>query len=299
LFSPTIALWAVNMAFPTTSLEAWLSSVEHRLADAAAAGADLLLMPEYACSQWLSFRPSKLDSRQEVPWLAEQAVAVLPTLTALVEEKGIGLLAGTMPSAVPAGWSNRAFLFLPEGDRVIVATQDKLCLTPSEKDPNGWMLVPGTKFHVVEWQGLRIGMLICLDVELPALSERLASLDLDLLLVPSWTEREAGYWRVFSCAKARSIELQAAVCVVGSVGTLRLANVALPNVSGAAAFVPCEPILGHTGTLAELGPYAESPEPHGELLIVRSLPLDLIREMRHGAAEVWPGRWSAQHVQIG
>jgi hypothetical protein len=110
------------------------------------------------------------------------------------------------------------------------------------------------------------------------------------------TEREAGYWRVFNCAKARAIELQAVVCAVGTVGPFRTGGRTEPNVSGAAVYVPCEPELGHTGVLAAVGPMAESPEPLGSLLVVRDLPVEAVRSLRAGGAEVWPGGWQADGV---
>ena len=52
--------------------------VEARMAEAQAAGAGLLVLPEFACAQWLSFAPPGLAARPAGPWLAaltEQALA--------------------------------------------------------------------------------------------------------------------------------------------------------------------------------------------------------------------------------
>lgn len=94
-------------------------------------------------------------------------------------------------------------------------TQDKLCLTPFEKDPEDWNLSPGSELRIFKLNGYRIVVLICLDIEMPALSAKLASFDIDLILVPSMTLKPAGYHRVFGCAKARAVELLAAVAAVG------------------------------------------------------------------------------------
>src|SRR3546814_7527676 len=53
---------------------------------------------------------------------------------------------------------------------------------------------------------------------MPALALRLAPLDPDLILVPSMTAKLSGYSRVFSCAKARAIELLCAVAATGVIG---------------------------------------------------------------------------------
>ncbi len=295
----SVALWAVNLATPVRDMDEWHARVHAQMRAARDAGADLLAMPEYACEQWLDFAPRGLTEDKEIPWLGEMAVSTLPRLAALARETGIGLLPGTMPHEAPGGaWTNRAHLLLPGADGVLHASQDKLCLTPFETEPGAWMLVPGSEFHVAEWRGLRIAVLICLDVELPALSARLAPLGIDLVLVPSMTESEAGYWRVFGCAKARAIELQAVVCAVGTVGPFLTSGRVETNVSGAAVYVPCEPGLGHNGVLAATGPMAESPEPLGSLLVAPDLPVEAVRGLRAGGAEVWPGCWQADDVRI-
>ena len=72
--------------------------------------------------------------------------------------------------------------------------------------------------NIIPWEGLRVAIVVCLDVELTSLWARLAKLDLDLVLVPAKTDMLSGYCRVFGCAKTRAIELQTIVCAVGAVG---------------------------------------------------------------------------------
>ena len=273
------------------------------MAEAKAAGAQLLLMPEFACSQWLGFSPPDLPIHQQIPWLAALTPVALDGLRPLPLRHGIALLAGTMPfteksdqaSATPRHF-NRAFLLLPDGR---VFTQDKLCLTPSEQNPAAWCLTPGAKLNVLLWNELRIAIVICLDVEFTSLFARLGKLDLDLVLVPAKTDLLSGYYRVFGCAKARAIELQTVVCVVGAIGSA-LAHPAVDTVmGGAAAFLPCEHALGSTGIAAALEPQiaASGLTP---LLYAHDLPVGYCRKMRHGAAEaeVWPGAWTADHITV-
>lgn len=296
----TVALWATNLAAPLASLEAWTAGIEAQMLAAKAEGADLLVMPEYAAEQWLSFAPRAIAPGEEIPWMAEQAPAAVEAAAPLAAKHGIALLAGSMPVVapdVPTGappYRNRAYLFLPDGQRI---AQDKLSLTPAERDSEAWNLSPGNRLEIVTWRGLRLAILICLDVEMPALSSLLAPHDIDLLLVPSMTAKLAGYARVFGCAKARAVELQAAVCAVGCIGTAATGKPRDGNVSGAAVYVPCEEVLGHTGLFADLAPQ-ESVDGLGPMLIARDLPFDVIRELRAGEAEVWPGAWRADHVAI-
>jgi predicted amidohydrolase len=289
----TLALWAVNLADRPSSLDAVAARVETKLVEAAAAGAAILVLPELWCEQWLPLAPADLPETEEIAWMGRAAARLLERLETLPARHDVGLLAGSLPAETDAGWVNRAYLMLPDGR---VATQDKLCLTPSERDPEAWTLVPGDTLRVVTWRGLRLAMPICLDIEQPALAAVLQPLDLDLLLVPSMTAQPSGQARVTGCAKARAVELMAAVATVGCIGATAL-PAPRPNVGGAAVYLPCEPSLGHTGVAVE-ALWAAHTEGPGPLVLARDLPIATIRALRHGRAEVWPGPWSAAHVRI-
>ncbi|TCT09879.1 putative amidohydrolase [Tepidamorphus gemmatus] len=290
----TLALWATNLSAPLTGLEAWAARIDAKLAEAARAGADLLIMPEYACEQWLSFKPTGLAPTAEIGWMAAQAPQALEMLKPLPARHGVALLAGTMPWTVNGSQRNRAWLMLPDGRAI---AQDKMALTPGEQDPESWTLATGDEIAIVEWRGLKIATLICLDVEMPALSSLLAPQGIDLLMVPSMTGLLSGYSRVFGCAKARAVELMTVVAATGCVGTAPGTTQNETNVSGCAVFVPCERELGFTGVFAATDPVGAH-DGDGPFLIARDLPIGLIRRKRAGAAEVWPGAWSAAHVRV-
>lgn len=295
----SVALWATNLTPRLNGIDAWIATVDATMAEARQSGADLLVMPEYACVQWLSFAPEGTTTQMEVPFMAAQAGDTIARLKQLVAKHQIGLLAGTMPVKVEDRHVNRAFLLLPPDSTTGGSeyVQDKLCLTPGEADPNDWNITPGDAVTVIQWRGLRLAMTVCLDIELPALSAILSSLDLDVILVPSNTDTLAGYHRVFTCAKARAIELQTVICAVGSVGDVPYCQQPGTNVGGAAVYVPCETALGSTGEMASLEPRGNDAGP-GELLVVRDLPVETVRRMRAGEAGVWPGAWSAAHITI-
>ncbi|MEJ8574877.1 nitrilase-related carbon-nitrogen hydrolase [Microbaculum marinum] len=296
----TLALWATNLSVPVNGLDGWVARVEAKMAEAAAAGAAFLIMPEYASEQWLSFKPDGLRPTEEIGWMADQAPAALELLKPLPQKHGVALLAGSMPWQVGEGYRNRAWLVLPDGRTI---AQDKLALTPGEQDADNWNLATGDEIRIVEWNGLRLATLICLDVEMPALSSLLAPQDLDLLMVPSMTYYLSGYSRVFGCAKARAIELMSTVAATGCVGAAPGTTQNDQNVSGCAVYVPCEVELGFTGIHAAVGPVdgdrgAGGEEGDGPFLIARDIPVGLIRQKRAGAAEVWPGAWNAGHVRL-
>jgi predicted amidohydrolase len=250
-------------------------------------------MPEYAAEAWLGFKPPGLRPDQEMAWLAAIGREALPPLRGIAHEAGIGLLPGTMPWTVAGRERNRAWLIAPDGR---LAAQDKLCLTPSEKDPSSWDLVPGDVLRLVELDGLTIAILVCLDVELPTLACRLAPARPDLVLVPSMTSNASGHARVFGCAKARAVELMAAVACTGVIGVAPGTTQNDSNVSGNAVYIPCEPALGYTGTLLQTPP---SDGRAGERLFdIVDLPIATIRQLRQDGAEVWPGAWTNPSLAI-
>jgi len=281
-----LALWATNLCPRFDDLDAWLDHVESKARDAAAEASKLLVMPEYAAEAWLGFKPEGLRPDQEMAWLAEIGAAALPALRRIAHAAGLGLLPGSMPWTIDGRQRNRAWLIAPDGR---LTAQDKLCLTPFEKDPASWNLSPGDTLRLVELDGLKIAILVCLDVEVPSLACLLARLRPDLVLVPSMTENASGHARVFSCAKARAVELMAAVACTGVVGVSPGTTQNTQNVSGNAVYIPCEPALGYTGTLLET-PATDGLA--GELLFdIVDLPIATIRRLRQDGAEVWPGAW--------
>jgi predicted amidohydrolase len=290
----TIALWAKSMTPALGGVGAWAAGVADELARARDQGADLLVLPEWSAAQWLGFAPAGLAGTAEIAFMAGQREAALDAVAPAVARTGVALCAGTMPVAVEGLYCNRAFLLLPDGRRY---GQDKLTLTPTERDPQGWWIEPGRVVQVIEWRGLRLAQIVCLDIEQPGLAQRLAPLDLDLLVVPSMTAKPSGYHRVFACARARAVELMLPVAVVGSVGTRRSASEAETNFGGAAVYLPCEPDLGFDGRHAEIEPIAETGGA-GPVLVARAVPVGRCRQLRRAGAEVWIGPWSAERIAV-
>lgn len=297
----SIDLWAANLEVQPQDLATWLARLEHRLAGAAARGAHMLALPEFACAQWLSFAPADLPPTGQLAWLAEIGTAALASMAALVEHYGVALLPGTIPAAMGLRlggpvFANRAWLLMPGGE---AAHQDKLSLTPLEADSSAGVTLEGDRVNVIAWQGLRIAIAVCLDVEYTALWARLGQLDLDFVLVPAKTDMITGYNRVFSCARARAIELQTAVCVVGAVGEPLGHPVTDTGVGGASAFVPADVSISLDGVFATLPPHGAGAgvDP---VLVVPHLPVGQCRRIRNGdaEAEVCPASWPADHLTI-
>lgn len=294
----SLDLWAANLELLTPDLASWLARVELRLADCAARGASALIMPEYACAQWLAFAPPDLAPQARLGWLADVGAGALALMTALCAHYGVSLLPGTIPHRVTgaASITNRGWFLTADGRAF---HQDKISLTPAEKIGADGVTVGGTAVNVFNWLGLRVAMIICLDVEYTALWARLGKLDLDLVLVPAKTDMITGYNRVFGCARSRANELQTAVCAIGAVGVPMGHPVSDTGVGGASAFVPCDVSVSLDGVFAALLPQPAEAET-SLVLAVRDLPVGQCRRVRHGAAEaeVNPASWSARRLTI-
>lgn len=299
-----VALWAANLAHPVNGLDGWLSLVDDLMRGAKAQGATLFVMPEYASAHWLAQAPKTLKPTEIIGWMADEGSRALPRLQALAVKHDLAVVAGSMPIHRPAGpraaedpdFLNRSWILLPDGKGgVETLSHDKLVLTPSEQDPEGWRLAKGRHLRVVSWRGLRFLVLICLDIEMPGVAQMLVDRDIDLVLVPSMTGHLSGYHRVFDCAKARAVELFALVGAVGCIGQVGSGGVD-GNCSGAAFFAPCEGVLGDTGVIDRTGPFTEVEGP-GPLL-VSLLPVGKLRLARQAGAEVWQGRFDTGHLVI-
>ncbi|HWU00597.1 MAG TPA: nitrilase-related carbon-nitrogen hydrolase [Terriglobales bacterium] len=299
-----IALWAENLAHPINGLRGWLSLVESQIVAAKGEGAKLFVLPEYTSAHWLAWAPPQLKPTETIAWMAEIGEEALAQLGQLARRYDIGIVAGSMPVAhegkevatAASPYVNRAWILLPEGDGTMRRTHhDKLVLTPSECDPENWLLATGNKLRIYEWRGLRFAVLICLDVEMPGLAVLLAKQDIDLLIVPSMTSRNSGFHRVFDCAKARAVELYCVVAVVGGIGDVKTPAGVETNFSGAACFVPCDVEFGTHGVMERVAPAGavQGPGP----MLVTQLPVAAIFRSRRKGGEVWPGAFDTGHIE--
>lgn len=303
---PVIALWPINLSLPVESLDAWCEIVRVKAVEARTQGADILVLPEYACVHWMFFAPVDVKGPDQLPWMASLVDEAVAKLQVISTQVGIDILAGTLPvaggdnlpptfthqpndtrtSSMPR-YYNRAVIIRPDGD---TAYQDKLSLTPWELDEKSWNIHQGGSFNSFMLGDAKCAVLVCLDVEQPALSLELIKNDIDLLIVPSMTSLPSGYMRVFACARARAIEAMCAVAAVGAVGVPEVWRGKETNYSGAGLFVPCEASLKPDGIVAEIAAGYETANQNGAGdLLVATVPVAAIKAKKKGQAEAWPG----------
>jgi|GEM_PF-442350 len=204
-----VEAWTFDVGDAGKTVDAFAEEVMHRIETAWAAGVDIVLLPEFlwaALEPLLPDKDSDMDDIAKVVW-----VNLMPKLKKRLSRKGKHAVVGTAPWQDPTNRHlfNRAIIF--SDGRLL--HQDKLFLTPWEHEFRA-----GKELYVFEMSGLRVAVVICLDIEVPELSARLRGLNIDLLLVPSATETIYGSERVTRCASGRAIELGCAVVVCPLVG---------------------------------------------------------------------------------
>lgn len=236
--------------------EDWDSYAAHleELARAAVeAGAELLLLPEYAAMTLTGLLPE--PQRGELHGSMAEMQPLIPRWLALCEEIArrheVWFCPGSAPVLDPDGlYRNRAFLFGPGG---LLGWQDKLIMTRFEREL--WDVAAGRDgLRIFETPLGRLGILICYDNEFPMLARRLAEMGADLILAPSCTDTEAGAHRVRIGAQARALENQTAVLVSPTAGLAPWSPSVDENFGRSALYVPADRGMPPSGV------YAESPE---------------------------------------
>lgn len=196
-----LAQWRIESP---ASLEEFAARVSAEVAEAAACGARIVVLPEYLALELASTLDAKTRADFTATLAALQAVHAdwLRLFAGLAAAHGIHLLAGTFLLAQPDGrYRNRAYLFSPNGAHV---HQDKLTLTGFE-NAHG-VIEPGDALKVFDSPYGRIAIAVCYDSEFPLYARAQREAGARLLLVPSCTDTEAGATRVRIGCMARALE---------------------------------------------------------------------------------------------
>lgn len=232
------------------SWEAYAAHLESLAAEAAGAGAQLLLLPEYAAMTLTGLLPE--DERGDLARSIAGIQPLLPRWRALSQDiarrHGVYFCPGSAPVLDADGrYRNRAFLFGPTGP---AGHQDKLIMTRFEREQ--WIIAGGVEgLRTFDTPLGRLGILICYDNEFPMLARRLAEMGTDLVLAPSCTDTKAGHHRVRIGAQARALENQFAVLVSPTAGTAPWSPAVDENFGRAALYVPPDFGMPADGVVAE------------------------------------------------
>ncbi|MCU0755835.1 MAG: nitrilase [Xanthomonadales bacterium] len=219
------------------------------LAEAAAAGAELAVLPEYLGLELAGAQPPALraDLADSLAALQVHAAAWTALYAGLARDLRLWIQAGSFLLADGrGGYRNRAWLFGPGGES---HWQDKLQLTGFERAAG--CIVAGDALGVVECAGVRLGIAVCYDSEFPLPVRAQREAGAQLLLVPSCTDTAAGATRVRVGCLARALENRMAVACAVTAGALPWSPALDCNTGEAALLLPMDLGFPADGVLAE------------------------------------------------
>ena len=179
------------------------------IAQAAAAGAQLVALPEYFCLM------GQRDDDKLAIAEADGDGPIQRFLAGAAKQHGVWLVGGTLPirAATPGKVRNACCVWGPDGQRV--ARYDKIHLfafnNGREAYDEGRVLEAGDTPVAFDAGGLRVGLSVCYDLRFPELYRRLMQPACDVLVVPAAFTHTTGqaHWELL--LRARAVENQ---CVV-------------------------------------------------------------------------------------
>ncbi|MBU2707125.1 GNAT family N-acetyltransferase [Zooshikella marina] len=212
---------------------------------------DVALFPEFFHAPLMGLQHHK-NSVEAIRFLAEFTDQIREEMSKLAVSYNINIIAGSMPLIEDDELYNVAYMCKRDGT---YEAQYKLHPTPHEK--KDWIMQGGNDLHLFDTDFGRVGVLICYDVEFPELARLLADQDMQILLVPFWTDTKNGYLRVRRCAQARAIENECYVAIAGSIGNLPKVDSVDIQYGHTAVFSPSDFAFPHDAIMAETTPNTE------------------------------------------
>jgi predicted amidohydrolase len=272
--------------YPIDRLEGW-QAYEAKLAawvaEAVAAGAQLLVFPEYGAMELASLFPEPVpgDLLAQLPAVASLETRVVGLHRELARRHGVHILGASLPVVAGEGrYRNRAFLYGPDGR---TGFQDKIVMTRFERED--WGVSGASTLRLFDTAFGRLGVCICYDVEFPLLARTLAEAGAELILAPSVTETLHGYWRVRVGAQARALENQCYVVHAPVVGEARWSPAVDVSRGAAAVYGPPDQGFPADGVVA-IGELDRPGWVHAEIdldLVARVRAEGMVLNHRH-----WP-----------
>lgn len=197
---------ALQMVARAGDVRANLAMIGEAAAEAKAAGAEILVAPELAVPGY--------GAGEAIRALAEPVSGgQLAVLGAMSAEHGIAVLAGFAERAGEKIF-NLAILIEPDGRNTVYrkchlyGDYERALFSPGDAPPG-----------VFEMAGIKLGILICYDVEFPEMTRKLALAGAELVLVP--TAQPENEFAAFICEKivpVRAFENQVAIVYADHAG---------------------------------------------------------------------------------
>ncbi len=194
-----------------------LEAARRLVAQAAGAGAQLVVLPEYFCLMGHHDR-DKLTVAE-----APGNGPIQQMLSTAAREHGVWLIGGTLPmqSDDPDRVFNSNCVYAPDG--MLAARYDKIHLfhydNGRERYDEGNTICAGSEPVALQAGALRVGLSVCYDLRFPELYRALMQAPCDLLSVPAAFTHTTGlaHWELL--LRARAVENQCYVIAAAQGGT--------------------------------------------------------------------------------
>jgi predicted amidohydrolase len=242
-----------------------------------AKGADIVVFPELFSVELFTTYPDWQQAPvSELTRIDEFTGRYRSLFESEARDRGQFILAGSHLLEENGRFVNVGHLYEPDGR---VHTHVKTHIFPAEAD---WSTEEGDQMEVIDLDLGKVGFNICYEAEIPECSATLTQQGAEIILCPSFTFTEYGFWRVRHSAQARCVENQVYfvhACTGGQPGA------PLPNGwAQSSVLSPCDSLWKPRGIVAE----ARTNE---EEVILGEVDIDALYENRdQGAAPTYRDR---------
>jgi len=202
MMARNVSIAACNFAIrPVASFDEFADHARGMLDEAA--GADLVLFPElFTVELFTTFPDWKETPATELTRIDKFTSEYRSLFGSEAKERSQYIVAGSHLMEVDGRFLNIGHLFGPDGSMV---EHVKTHIFPAEGD---WRTEEGEAMEVIELPFAKVGFNICYEAEIPECASALTEQGVDIILCPSFTFTEYGFWRVRHCAQARAVENQ-------------------------------------------------------------------------------------------
>ncbi|MEH3135824.1 MAG: amidohydrolase [Mycolicibacterium neoaurum] len=234
-------------------------------------GAQITVFPELFTESLFTIDPDwRSDPVSALGRIADYTDDYRALFADLARSRGQTILAGSHLVRGPEdSLLNVAHLFTPAG---VMHTHEKTHIFPAEAE---WGTTEGDTLEPIDLGHVTVGIAICYEAEVPEVATVLSRRGAELILSPSYTFTEAGFYRVRHCLAARCIENQ--VYAVHAPVTGSLGSPLSPGWARASVLGPCDTGFPADGVLIEAPQNVES-------VIHATLDLDALAENRRSGA---------------
>jgi predicted amidohydrolase len=167
------------------------------------AGADIVVFPElFTVELFTTYSDWKSAPISELTRIDEYTDAYKAFFAEQAKERDQHIVAGSHLLSERGRYINVGHLFAPGGE---VHTHTKTHIFPAEAD---WSTEEGDIVQAIELPFAKVAFNICYEAEIPECAATAVEQGAEIILCPSYTFTEFGFWRVRHCAASRAIENQ-------------------------------------------------------------------------------------------